>query len=317
MLRLILPAAVVLFLAVSFGFLGGWPFRHSAPDAALSKEAAISSDESRDDGAGSDTAPAPVAAAPQERPVSQPATSPAVEAEALAGLENRDPDEFRHQLARRVLDPLVSAADRQAFLVKLRERNRRDLFVPTTRLRGESVVVGAGDSLSRIASAARKRSGVLVTPALIQLVNGLTSDRIRRGATLVVPLVSTSIEIRKSDFRLYLRLGEEILLDFPVGLGKNDGTPVGSFQIQGKTKEPRWTRPDGKVVPFGDPSHLIGSRWMGFTLDGKKTSYGIHGTVDAASIGKSESDGCVRLLNADVEALFDLVPEGAEVRISP
>ena len=61
--------------------------------------------------------------------------------------------------------------------------------------------------------------------------------------------------------------------------------------------------------------HTIGSRWMGFATPQGPTSYGIHGTVDADSIGKSESEGCIRLLKDDVEALFELIPEGGSVTV--
>jgi lipoprotein-anchoring transpeptidase ErfK/SrfK len=41
----------------------------------------------------------------------------------------------------------------------------------------------------------------------------------------------------------------------------------------------------------------------------------IHGTNHEETIGQPDSHGCVRMRNADVIELFDLVPAGAEVRI--
>jgi L,D-transpeptidase YbiS len=41
----------------------------------------------------------------------------------------------------------------------------------------------------------------------------------------------------------------------------------------------------------------------------------IHGTNHEEAIGQPASHGCVRMKNADVIELFDLVAEGAEVRI--
>ena len=35
--------------------------------------------------------------------------------------------------------------------------------------------------------------------------------------------------------------------------------------------------------------------------------YGVHGTIEPASMGKSVSDGCVRMLAKDVVELYDLV----------
>jgi lipoprotein-anchoring transpeptidase ErfK/SrfK len=38
--------------------------------------------------------------------------------------------------------------------------------------------------------------------------------------------------------------------------------------------------------------------------------YGIHGTNDENSIGKSESLGCIRMHNADIALIFDLLVDG-------
>ena len=43
--------------------------------------------------------------------------------------------------------------------------------------------------------------------------------------------------------------------------------------------------------------------------------YGIHGTDQPTSIGKSASHGCVRLLNADIDKLYDMVEVGTPVYI--
>lgn len=41
----------------------------------------------------------------------------------------------------------------------------------------------------------------------------------------------------------------------------------------------------------------------------------IHGTNHEEEIGRPASHGCIRMKNADLVALFDRVPPGAEVRI--
>jgi lipoprotein-anchoring transpeptidase ErfK/SrfK len=43
--------------------------------------------------------------------------------------------------------------------------------------------------------------------------------------------------------------------------------------------------------------------------------YGIHGTWDESTIGKSESAGCIRMKNRDVEELYVLLPPGTPVTI--
>ena len=41
----------------------------------------------------------------------------------------------------------------------------------------------------------------------------------------------------------------------------------------------------------------------------------IHGTPDSTPLGQPGSRGCVRMRNADLVELFDLVPAGTEVNI--
>jgi lipoprotein-anchoring transpeptidase ErfK/SrfK len=75
--------------------------------------------------------------------------------------------------------------------------------------------------------------------------------------------------------------------------------------------DPTWYAPGGKIIPPGDPRNILGSRWLG--LD--KPGYGIHGTTEPSSIGRSVTAGCVRMLNKDVEELFVILPVGTEVAI--
>jgi len=45
------------------------------------------------------------------------------------------------------------------------------------------------------------------------------------------------------------------------------------------------------------------------------TGYGIHGTWEPETVGSAVSKGCIRMLNTDVEELFDIVPVGTAVTI--
>jgi lipoprotein-anchoring transpeptidase ErfK/SrfK len=178
--------------------------------------------------------------------------------------------------------------------------------------------VRGGDSLVRIARRVKKTHKNNATAALIQLLNGMSSTMIRPGQVLKVPEGKMSLRIQVGDFRLFVLLDDQIILDFPVGTGKNNSTPFASYTIRGKTKRPAWTMPNGQVVKYGDPRHIIGSRWLGFDqAGGGRSGYGIHGTVDEASIGKQSSEGCIRMRRVDIESLFELIPEGCPVVVNP
>ena len=64
------------------------------------------------------------------------------------------------------------------------------------------------------------------------------------------------------------------------------------------------------MIPPG-PDNPIGPRWIG--LD--KKGFGIHGTNEPRSIGRSASHGCIRLRNREVEEFFRMVSVGDVVKI--
>ena len=57
----------------------------------------------------------------------------------------------------------------------------------------------------------------------------------------------------------------------------------------------------------------FGTRWLGLNVPWG--DYGIHGTNKPELIGKNVSSGCIRMRNEDVEALYDLIPNGTIVHI--
>jgi lipoprotein-anchoring transpeptidase ErfK/SrfK len=113
------------------------------------------------------------------------------------------------------------------------------------------------------------------------------------------------------DHRLILLDGERVIRTFDVAVGKpSTPSPKGDFRVITRVQHPTWFGPK-RVVPPGKANPL-GTRWMGLSVRG----YGIHGTNAPGSIGKSASHGCIRMRNADVEELFELVPVGTQVQLA-
>jgi lipoprotein-anchoring transpeptidase ErfK/SrfK len=168
-------------------------------------------------------------------------------------------------------------------------------------------VVKRGDSLWQIA----KNHNLNL--ALIQRSNNLdpTDPKLLVGATLRLFQADWNILVSKSQFALQLRNGDRLLKLYEIGVGKQDRTPVGTFRIVSREVDPVWTY-QGKKFPFGDPQNILGTRWMGLEPTGTTApefrGYGIHGTWEPLSIGKRESNGCVRMRNPEVDELYDLVP---------
>ena len=146
----------------------------------------------------------------------------------------------------------------------------------------------------------------------------------------------TKIDISIRDQMLTVKRGDETLRSYPVsssrfGLGTEEGsmkTPTGRFRIAAKIGG---NAPSGTVflsrVPLrpGDPfpptEDLVMSRIL--WLDGleehnantRERFIYIHGTKHEDKIGSPASHGCIRMRNADVIDLFDLVDEETPVVI--
>jgi lipoprotein-anchoring transpeptidase ErfK/SrfK len=126
------------------------------------------------------------------------------------------------------------------------------------------------------------------------------------------------IVIRRGSHLLTLYRGDHYVRQFHVATGQAIyPTPLGRFQIVVKWKDPTWYPPiqDAwakglKPVPPG-PNNPLGTRWMGISAPG----VGIHGTDEPASIGYSQSHGCIRMLVPDAEWLFEHVTVGTPVFI--
>ncbi|WP_457625172.1 L,D-transpeptidase [Persephonella sp.] len=133
-----------------------------------------------------------------------------------------------------------------------------------------------------------------------------------------------TIYINLSEKRLYYPLiieGEAYVISFPVGIGTdNTKSPEGEFRISQKKENPEWVVPESirkedpslpPVVPPG-PDNPLGIRAMRLG----NTEYLLHGTSKRFGIGMKVSHGCIRMYNADVVRLFDIVKKGTKVVIT-
>ena len=182
------------------------------------------------------------------------------------------------------------------------------LIFSSTAVEGDSLIyeVKDGDSLYSIS---RKFK---TTIPLLMKSNRLKNSVIRPGKTLKITPGNYRLVVDKSKLILSLYLNDRLVKVYPVGIGLEDYyTPTGKFEIVNKLVNPDWYAPDG-VYPYGDPKNVLGTRWMGISSPG----YGIHGTTQPETVGKKSSQGCIRMLNKDVEELYDLVPVGTPVVIT-
>ena len=168
-----------------------------------------------------------------------------------------------------------------------------------------------GDSLVKIAARFN------ITPERLMKLNGLTNHMLQTGQIIRVVNADFNVLVDLSQRKLFLKSGDAVIKRYPICIGKAETpTPTGEYKVTEKLPNPVWfsTLPSGakEAIPPGDPRNELGTRWIGF-----KPAYGIHGTIEPASIGKALSKGCVRMLNEDVEELYDLMVVGMPVKLIP
>ena len=124
---------------------------------------------------------------------------------------------------------------------------------------------------------------------------------------------------------LYLQLSGGMARRYGVGVGKAGLAFKGTANIARKAKWLSWTptknmirRQPGKYAKYakgvpGGPGNPLGSRALYLYRNGRDTYYRIHGTTQPSSIGRSVSNGCIRMINGHVEDLYERVPVGARV----
>jgi lipoprotein-anchoring transpeptidase ErfK/SrfK len=111
-----------------------------------------------------------------------------------------------------------------------------------------------------------------------------------------------------------------ILFYAPVTTGsKHDPLPIGKWKVNGVQFDPIYhynphlfwnadPKDTKAMIPAG-PNNPVGLVW----IDISKEHYGMHGTPEPSTIGRTESHGCVRLTNWDAMRLASLVKPGTLV----
>lgn len=161
---------------------------------------------------------------------------------------------------------------------------------------GNLYTIKKGDTLTTIAQAFD-----VTVKSILELNEELNPNNLTVGEIICLPLAPSPIEIiiNVSGKRLAVFRNGKLDKEYIVATGKpQTPTPTGTFTIVNKEVDP------------GGP---YGTRWLGLSILG----YGIHGTNAPESIGTAASNGCIRMYNEDVEALFDIAPIGTVVRIIP
>ncbi|WP_295441495.1 L,D-transpeptidase family protein [uncultured Thiodictyon sp.] len=112
--------------------------------------------------------------------------------------------------------------------------------------------------------------------------------------------------------------------NYPISVGREGwSTPLGTYTIASKVKDPTWTPPasiraehaaEGDILPAvvpAGPDNPLGPYAMRLSVP----SYLIHGTDKPWGLGMPVSHGCIRMNNEGIIELFPQVPTGTTVTI--
>jgi lipoprotein-anchoring transpeptidase ErfK/SrfK len=139
-----------------------------------------------------------------------------------------------------------------------------------------------------------------------------------------------AIIVDPDDFVLYLVRRPMRGIRYSVGIGRGNLYESGAFILGAKREWPSWTPTPAMIARDpdryakhangmpGGPDNPLGARALYlFDEAGNDTFLRIHGTPEPWTIGSAVSNGCVRLVNTDIVALYDEVELGAPVYLLP
>lgn len=178
-------------------------------------------------------------------------------------------------------------------------------------LNGPEALIGPGQKLRLPnvvpASASYNSYGKEEAAKLMQLLNVAAGDI--KGDRIIVDKSQGLLKVFDA--------GDKLVAQFPVTTGSSrDPLPLGNWKVATYSFLPPfnyqpdlfWDVSDDKAeqkLPPG-PNGPVGVAWLDLTKD----HYGIHGTPEPQTIGRTESHGCLRLTNWDVLRLSQMVKPG-------
>jgi lipoprotein-anchoring transpeptidase ErfK/SrfK len=146
-----------------------------------------------------------------------------------------------------------------------------------------------------------------------------------RWVEFATPERPGTVIVNTAERALYHVQGQGEAIRYGVAVGKDGFDWAGIAKVGRKVEFPRWTPPKAMIrrhpelarwakgMPGGLPENPLGSRAIYLYAGGKDTLFRIHGTNEPQSIGTAASSGCIRMLNDEIENLFDAINLGTKV----
>lgn len=225
----------------------------------------------------------------------------------LAAYEERRLDEMRKRIGHLTNEELDELYSKEFYIKKMREKGfYKDEASDALNFRNAVIRLQASINMPIDATLGVNSKKALIEEGLVKV-----TDEVSNPASS-----GYWITINKSKNILTVYKGNAVYHKYPVATGARASlTPEGKFSFVSKVVNPAWGG-GGYASPVagGAPGNPLGKRWFGLSVGGGG-EYGVHGNASPNSIGTYASHGCVRMINSDVESMFEYIPIGTPVWI--
>ncbi|HIE99808.1 MAG TPA: LysM peptidoglycan-binding domain-containing protein [Planctomycetes bacterium] len=184
------------------------------------------------------------------------------------------------------------------------EKTAAEIYANPTAHFAEPHFVEFGDTLESIAQKYQ------VPWQYLARLNSTSPETLQAGQKLKVLNGPFGAVVDLNSFEMTIHAHGWYVHRYRIGVGKDQGTPVGEFTVQIKRENPKWVQPNGQIVAADDPHNPLGEYWIGLG-----EHIGIHGTIAPESIGTETSRGCIHLADGDITEVFNLLGAGSKVVI--
>ena len=181
---------------------------------------------------------------------------------------------------------------------------------------------GHASAIGPAAAPIERPAGDVTLVAMPREVPEQFKRRVVRFSTTEKP--GTIIVDTNNKFLYYIE-GPNRATRYGIGVGREGFGWSGVVNVGRKAEWPSWTPPAemrvrerraGRILPAvqeGGIDNPLGARAMYLYKGGRDTIFRIHGTNQPWTIGLNMSSGCIRMMNEDVEHLYDRADVGTKV----
>jgi len=157
-----------------------------------------------------------------------------------------------------------ASTDERTAIIRTIQKVNRQVMRHGTGIEGvtSKFVVPGGITPVQIVSRKKLPMG---SNALLYWNQGRNLDptRLREGQTILLPTEALSLHVHLGLRRMGIFIGDWFVKEFRVGIGKADTpTPLGTFKVHSRARNPDWHPAGRKPIPYGDPRNELGSAWI-------------------------------------------------------